>query len=110
MKQARLVIEVARSRADGLATGVACGSLAAVALTAVLVATNLSQSPQWPAVFMEILPLALVYAIAGALIAHRQPQNPIGWLFLLISTDYSLTALADAYAGHHLPGWAAAAW
>ena len=110
MKQARLVIEVARSRADGLATGVACGSLAAVALTAVLVATNFSHSPQWPAVFIEILPLALVYSIAGALIAHRQPRNPIGWLFLLISTDYSLTALADAYAGHHLPGWAAAAW
>jgi two-component system NarL family sensor kinase len=105
-----LVAEVSRPGAYGLATGVACGSLAAVALTAVLVATNLSHSPQWPAFFLEILPLALVYSIAGALIARRQPRNPIGWLFLLISTDFSLTALADAYAGHHLPGWAAAAW
>jgi len=105
-----LVVEVSRAGACGLATAVACGSLAAAALTAVLVATNLSHSPQWPAVFLGILPLALVYSIAGALIARRQPRNPIGWLFLLISTDYSLTALADAYAGHHLPGWAAAAW
>jgi len=94
-----LVVEVSRAGAYGLATGVACGSLAAAALTAVLVATNLSHSPQWPAVFLGILPLALVYSIAGALIARRQPRNPIGWLFLLISTDYSLTALADAYAG-----------
>jgi signal transduction histidine kinase len=51
-----------------------------------------------------------VYAIAGGLIARRQPGNPIGWLFLLISVDTGLTALADAYAGHHFPGWAAAAW
>lgn len=110
MKQASLVVKVPRSRANDLATGVACGSLAAIALTAVLVATNLSHSPQWPAVFLDILPLAVVYSIAGALIARRQPQNPIGWIFMLISADYSLTALADAYAGHHLPGWAAAAW
>src|SRR5258708_3530565 len=47
--------------------------------------------------------------LAG-LIAGRQPHNPIGWLFLFISSDTGLTALADAYAGHHLPCWAAAAW
>ncbi|HEV1992628.1 MAG TPA: GAF domain-containing sensor histidine kinase [Candidatus Dormibacteraeota bacterium] len=95
--------------APNLARGLAGGSLAAAATTALLITTNLDNAPQWPA-FLEIIPLIAAYAIAGALIARRQPRNAIGWVFLLISTDTGLTALADAYAGHHLPGWAAAAW
>jgi signal transduction histidine kinase len=93
----------------GLANGLAVGLLAAAAVTAVLVATNLGNAPQWPT-FLEIIPLVAAYAIAGRLIARRQPRNPIGWVFLLISAGSGLTALADGYAGHHLPGWTAAAW
>jgi two-component system NarL family sensor kinase len=52
----------------------------------------------------------VAYAIAGLLIARRQPANAIGWVFLLISTGTGLTALADAYAGHHMPGWVGAGW
>ena len=92
-----------------LARGLAGGSLVAAAVAGVLIATNVDKAPQWPA-FLEIIPLIAAYAIAGDLIAHRQPRNAIGWLFLIISVDTSLTALADAYAGHHFPGWAAAAW
>ncbi len=95
--------------AANLARGLAGGSLVVAAVTGVLIGTNLRNAPQWPA-FLEIIPLIAAYAIAGDLIAHRQPRNPIGWLFLLISVDTGLTALADAYAGHHFPGWAAAAW
>ena len=109
MNYVRLPIAVPRWGASGLATALAVGSLAGVAVTAVLVATNLRDSPQWPT-FLQILPLAVAYAIAGVIIARRQSRNPIGWLFLLISTDTCLTTLADAYAGHHLPGWVAAAW
>ena len=96
-------------RASRLASVLAGGSIGAAAVTSVLVTTNLGNSPQWPA-FLEILSLAVAYSIAGAVIARRQPRNPIGWLFLLISTDTALTALADAYAGHHLTGWVVAAW
>src|SRR5258708_2064517 len=102
---------MAGARRDGarLAGGIARGCLAVAAVTAVLIATNLDNAPEWPA-FLEVIPLTVAYAIAGGLIAGRQPRNPIGWLFLFISSDTGLTALADAYAGHHLPGWAAAAW
>jgi hypothetical protein len=98
-----------RRYAANLAGGLAGGSLIAAATTGALVATNLANAPQWPA-FLEIIPLIAAYAIAGGLIARRQPRNPIGWVFLLIAVDTGLVALADAYAGHHLPGWAAAAW
>jgi signal transduction histidine kinase len=98
-----------RRDAASLATGFAGASLLVATVSGLLVATNLDHAPEWP-VFMEIIPLIAAYSIAGGLIARRQPGNPIGWLFLLISVDTGLTALADAYAGHHLPGWAAAAW
>src|SRR5258708_3819138 len=98
-----------RRDAARLAGGIASGCLAVAAVTAVLIATNLDNAPEWPA-FLEVIPLTVAYAIAGGLIAGRQPRNPIGWLFLFISSDTGLTALADAYAGHHLPGWAAADW
>ncbi|MCW5854262.1 MAG: GAF domain-containing sensor histidine kinase [Anaerolineae bacterium] len=38
----------------------------------------------------------IVYAIMGALIASRQPRNPIGWIFLVVGSLYALTALAAA--------------
>jgi signal transduction histidine kinase len=98
-----------RRDAENLARGLAGGSLGVAAVTALLIATNLASAPQWPA-FLEIIPLTAAYAVAGGLIARRQPRNAIGWLFLLISIDTGLTALADAYSGHHLPGWQATAW
>lgn len=102
-------LAIPRFGASDLALGLAGASLATATVTGLLVATNLGNSPEWP-VFLEIIPLIAAYAIAGILIARRQPRNPIGWLFLLISADTALTALADAYAGHHFPGWVAAAW
>jgi two-component system NarL family sensor kinase len=98
-----------RRDAANFARGLAAVSLAGATASALLIATNLDDAPQWPA-FLEIIPLIAAYSIAGDLIARRQPRNPIGWLFLLISLDTAVTALADAYAGHHFPGWAAAAW
>lgn len=103
------LIATPRRDAARLATGIAGGSLAVAAITAVLIATNRDHAPEWPA-FLEVIPLTIAYAIAGGLIASRHPRNSIGWLFLFISTDTGLTALADAYAGHHFSGWATAAW
>jgi signal transduction histidine kinase len=103
------LIATPRRDAASLARGIAGGSLAIAALTAVLIATNRDTAPEWPA-FLEVIPLTIAYAIAGGLIASRQPRNAIGWLFLFISVDTGMTALADAYAGHHFAGWATAAW
>jgi two-component system NarL family sensor kinase len=105
MRQMRLPIAIPRWGAGSLAAA----SVAAGVLAALLEATDLSHPLQWPP-FLEVLALIVAYSIGGALIARGQARNPIGWLFLLISTDTGLTALADACAGRHLPGWAAAAW
>lgn len=102
-------IAIPRFAVADLALGLAGASVAAATVTSLLVATNLGNAPEWP-VFLEIIPLIAAYAIAGGLITRRQPRNPIGWLFLLISADTALTALADAYAGQHFPGWVGAAW
>ena len=96
------LIAIPRAAASDLAFGLAGASVAAAMATAGLIATNLAEAPQWPA-FLEIIPLTVAYAIAGLLIALRQPKNAIGWVFLLISTGTCLTALADAYSGHHMP-------
>ena len=37
--------------------------------------------------------LSLIYAYLAVLIIARRPQNPIGWLFLIVSTSYALSAL-----------------
>ena len=109
MRFTRRLISIPGWGAFDVAFGLAGLSLAAATVTAVLIATNLGNYPQWPT-FLEIIPLTVAYAVAGVLIARRQSKNAIGWVFLLISTGTGLTALADAYAGNHLPGWAAAAW
>jgi hypothetical protein len=67
----------------------------------------------WAAVSIAALPLAagatdrfsvLVtfglagYAVVGALLAGRQPRNPIGWLLLAIAIVFSLGTLVEALA------------
>jgi hypothetical protein len=48
-------------------------------------------------------------AVVGALVARRQPRNPIGWLFLVIAACLFLSTDGPDYAflgyrlGHHLP-------
>jgi two-component system, NarL family, sensor kinase len=41
--------------------------------------------------------ITTVYAILGALVAVRQPKNPIGWLFLSVGLLYALTALSGVF-------------
>jgi len=64
------------------------------------------------------LAIVVVFAAVGALIASRQPRNPIGWIFCGAAFAGGLSTLTDAYAGYWLAGkggWkplaeAAAAW
>ena len=71
MRFIKPLIATPRRDAENLATGLGGASLAAAAITGVLVATNLGNAPQWPA-FLEIIPLIAAYAIAGGLIARRR--------------------------------------
>jgi hypothetical protein len=62
-----------------------------------------------------IIPVVVVYAGVGVVIARRQPRNPIGWLLLisiallLLSTDVGFYAALYYRFGHHGLPLAAAA-
>ena len=44
--------------------------------------------------------MALVFAVVGALIASRHPDNAIGWLFLSAAVTVGISSLAGAYADY----------
>jgi hypothetical protein len=45
-----------------------------------------------------LLPIALSFAVVGALIASRRPENPIGWLFLAFGVIAAVDFAAYSYA------------
>ncbi len=54
-----------------------------------------------------IVPVAVVYAAVGFVVARRQPGNPIGWILITFILLFLLEGVAGAYAalyyrfGHH---------
>jgi hypothetical protein len=64
------------------------------------------------------LPAALLaFAVVGALVASRQPPNPVGWLLLGVGLCGAVVALGESYARYalvtapgSLPGGLYAAW
>jgi hypothetical protein len=58
--------------------------------------------------------LALNLATVGALVLSRQPDNRIGWVFLLFGLYVALEVVVEGYlllaSGLHLPGSVAATW
>ncbi len=60
--------------------------------------------------------LFLAFPTVGALVASRQPRNPIGWIFCAQGVALALLALSDAYARYSfenpglLPGGVVSAW
>jgi len=57
----------------------------------------------------QVLLVTVPFAAVGAIVARRQPRNPLGWLLagvvmlFLLSNDGSLYALLDYRLGHRLP-------
>jgi signal transduction histidine kinase len=66
------------------------------------VAVSWGREPLWDTVIYAVN--SIVFALVGALIASRQPRNPIGWLFLGCALVNSLTDLAQGWALHDWPG------
>ncbi|MDQ3646877.1 MAG: hypothetical protein M3345_08100 [Actinomycetota bacterium] len=62
------------------------------------------------------LALVAVFLSMGALVAARQPRNPVGWIFMGVGLLWASGIALEAYAqvGFYgvlpLPGWLAAAW
>ncbi len=47
---------------------------------------------------LAFMPVVLVFAVIGAVVASRLPGNPIGWLFLALAQIQAVYALAFGYA------------
>jgi signal transduction histidine kinase len=61
--------------------------------------TTLNGSFQRDPFFIPVaIAMMLGYDTVGAIVASRNPRNPIGWLMMVIGLGFVLTALADEYA------------
>jgi len=63
------------------------------------------------------LPAGLAFAVVGALVASRQPDNKVGWLLLAAGLCIAVTSVGESYARYalvtapgSLPGGLYAAW
>lgn len=62
--------------------------------------------------------ITISFAVIGAMVASRQPQNPIGWIFLSVGILYALTGFTGVYSSFAplfsesgaLPGVKLAGW
>jgi hypothetical protein len=85
---------------------VAAGALAAVSLVAMLPLSLLAR--QFGDGIVAVV-IGIPCAGVGALVARRQPGNPLGWLFLVAASCLFLATDGGDYAslvyrhGHHLP-------
>jgi hypothetical protein len=54
-----------------------------------------------------IVPIVVIYAGVGVIVARRQPRNPIGWLLIIFILVFLLSTVVGSYAvlyyrfGHH---------
>jgi signal transduction histidine kinase len=81
------------------------------AATTLSYATGTAERGLWP---MFMWAISAVFGITGALIASRQPRNPIGWLFLVAAVSAGVATVSGAYAEYYVasregPDWLGAA-
>jgi hypothetical protein len=107
-------------------TGWLAWSLCALSLTSVIVwaSFRVLNSPTPTGVNQESLPLevwwyllSVSFATVGALVASRQPKNPIGWIFCAMGLSSASSVAGGQYAIYavvsspgSLPGGGTAAW
>lgn len=80
----------------GLGMALSLGGLVFLALNVSTARPGRFGFPGFPAIF------AFAFATVGALIASRQPRNPIGWLFCSAGVGSGLQTLAEEYAVYAL--------
>ena len=71
--------------------------LKAVAVGLVLATPEHQRSPDGLG-FLVWAPGVLAFAVVGAVVAARRPDNAIGWLFLVVGLSEPFTVSADSYA------------
>jgi hypothetical protein len=88
-------------------------SVVTVAFVAVLNVSSLGHDVPF---FSAFVLFVVAFATVGALVASRQPRNPIGWIMCVAGVAYAYMGSADTYAqglrggGDVLPGSTFAAW
>ena len=95
-----------RSRLASPTTATVLGVLAVVLMAVALAlsvplhqATILSSGP--------VVPVVVIYAGVGVIVARRQPRNPIGWILIIFILVFLLSSIFGSYAvlyyrlGHH---------
>jgi signal transduction histidine kinase len=88
--------------------------LVGVTLTFTMLNGSLSEDP----VFLPLaVTMVLGYSTVGALLASRNPGNPIGWLMMTVGLTFLLAGLSDEFLTYtaetnpgSLPGGTLAAW
>jgi hypothetical protein len=107
---------VSSRTAARLAWGIA--SLCLTGTLAGLVLTALNDPLDWQfARFAAALTPLVAFPVVGALIATRQPRNPVGWLLLAVGALFMVDGTTGAYARYtlavapgSLPGGLVLAW
>ncbi len=74
-------------------------ALAALFGTACLVFVAIGSQPPRSIAYVVI---AAAYSLVGAIVASRRPDNPIGWIFVLVGLGWAVELAGDAYAGYAL--------
>jgi hypothetical protein len=86
-------------------------------LFVVLGAKNARSSEQFLSDVLPVVILIVAFALVGALVAGRQPSNPIGWILCTVGLSAGLVSFTDEYARYalwtapgSLPGGLLMAW
>jgi MFS family permease len=91
------------ARPAGLVAWIACALVTALVIAAaVLFVENYSAGSALEDFGLAHALIALTYAVVGALVVTRRPDNPIGWLLCFIAVPSALACLADQYARYSL--------
>ena len=110
---------MSRRAASRLAWSLWALSLASAVASVVFRSLNLGAPKavyQEPLVFdVWFMLVSLSFATVGALVASRQPDNAVGWIFCALGVCNSLAVASQGYAIYalltaHLPGGAVANW
>ena len=73
------------------------GGIALLGVTLFLTALN-GTFRQDPLFISVAIVMMLGYTTVGAIVASRNPRNPIGWLMIVIGLGFVLAAISDEYA------------
>lgn len=88
-----------RATAFGLLFGTIAVSLACI--PGLIDTWHVENEGQWGFRGMGLL-AAMIFALAGALLALKRPHNPIGWLFSGVGAAFALMTAGETYGVHPL--------